>query len=695
MPPPRLSRHLRPCHPFGSAHQARCASRTSRNAPAAGGHEGKPEPNAQQQQGAGAGAGAGAEPSDRAAPPPADKGSWWTSLYRRFTALGAGIAAPSASSPPSPPSHPPNTSSPEPSADTAGKQPASAPHAGPVDTAEMDMAKQKAARGGSDSPHTEAAAERLRPTNDASSRAPHSQEPQDGLATSGKTMYRPPNRSRPTPVPITDQEVRAMHRQKSAPTRTEEHPAVQSQLLQPKSRVNTSQGTGQRVGNAPSSNRSRPPKTAATVHKTYEDKHHRPAVRLSSQTETLGNQNSLPRSSTPNRGVGRRSLLEELFPEATSSLLPRARVDKTPYQYPKLELPKLRRPGRSVATKGSLSKIEKLQRKKAELMDVYQKTAEDITVLQLAHCSTELTEVDFLRLIPKGKHIEGWRRGGEFFKIIPGRDPVSLERMPFYYLLFNDTEAALAYQKNAARLHKLSALYQPTSILSAVPALKGFLEDGEDLHSATLSYNLAPTQEPLHMTTVMQPYNPALRSLFDRGGYTPIVPNVDEQGQRIWKVLMRIEGYEPTPLDLFNIFKMYAFYSGMQLPLRTESITSIHRLRDIINLKTTTKPTSSIGPRAYGTAAHNNARTKLNVTYEDPGIQSFMVDDNSSDTTVAELNQYVMNRVYNRWVIDFDNEAAARRFAFDWHRRILPTLKRASAWEDSEEARICNTEVLW
>jgi hypothetical protein len=55
-----------------------------------------------------------------------------------------------------------------------------------------------------------------------------------------------------------------------------------------------------------------------------------------------------------------------------------------------------------------------------------------------------------------------------------------------------------------------------------------------------------------------------------------------------------------------------------------------------------------------------------------------------------------MNRVYNRWVLDLEDEDSARRWSVWWHRRVLPELSSGKgAWKDGEEARICNTEVLW
>jgi hypothetical protein len=407
------------------------------------------------------------------------------------------------------------------------------------------------------------------------------------------------------------------------------------------------------------------------------------------------------RSTTSSKSVPRRpdevseqSLLEELFPEASTS--PPSRYAEKQDHYPKLGLPE---------PQGLVRRelVERPKTLKEQVIESFQNSGEKITILQLEHCSTELTEVDFRRLIPKGKHIEAWNRDGEFYKVIPGRDPLSLERLPFYYLLFRTPESAHAYQKNASRLHKLAALHQPSSIFSAIPAPRGFLEDGEDINAVTASYLLKPTEHAISLRTLMQPYNPSLRALIEQGGYNPIVPNVDDKNNRIYKVLMHIEGYEPSLSELFQIFKRDAWNRGMTLSLRNESLSSVHRLRDVINLKTRMQPISTTNPRAYSHREVNNASTSTSANmkfdFDDPNISAFMrsgMDGDDGGDVAKEINQMVMNRVYNRWIIEFDDEDKARRFSIAWHRRVLPNLvKGEKTWKDYEEVRMCNCELLW
>jgi hypothetical protein len=385
----------------------------------------------------------------------------------------------------------------------------------------------------------------------------------------------------------------------------------------------------------------------------------------------------VPATSSPGE-MSEQSLLDELFPESSSYTQPHY-TGRNPY--PKLDLPSSVPLVRRAFHDQPLSEREKMAQS-------FQKSSENITALQLVHCSTELVEADFRRLVPKGKHIEGWTRDGEFTKVIPGRDPINLERLPFYYLLFKSPASALAYQKNAGRLHKLSQLHQPSSIMSPIPPPKGFLEDGEDINLATASYLLKPPGVPLGLHMVMQPYNASLRALIEQGGYRPIAPFTSASGKPIYKVLMHIEGYEPSQMDLYQLLAQEGYSRGIQWPFHNEH-AGIHRLRDIGDLRARLLPVSSANPRAANVDRHRS-------TEDDPSL-SFLKLSSEEGGNAAQINQMVMNRVYNRWIIEFDEEEAARRFARLWNRRVLPVSRSVKhvTWRDTEERRMCNTEYLW
>ncbi|KAF3007428.1 hypothetical protein E8E13_003328 [Curvularia kusanoi] len=383
--------------------------------------------------------------------------------------------------------------------------------------------------------------------------------------------------------------------------------------------------------------------------------------------------------------VSNKSLLAELFPGA--SVAPQPKIADRPSP------PKLNLPAPDAAVPIRMTPVDtRTDREKS--MDAFRARGEKTTVLQLSHCSTALTEADFRRLIPRGLHIDTWSSHGEFYKIVPGRDPISLARLPFYYLFFRSPESALAYQKNASRVSKLCALHESSSIHSPVPPPRGFLEDGEDINAITSAFVLHPQGHKLDLRTVMQPYSTALRALIDSGGYAPIVPNTDDKGKKIHRVLLHIDGYEPSHWDLWQILARHAHARGILWPFRNEHSAALRRLRDCINLKTSSKlqAVSSTNPRAADSA---------HLDYDDPQISSFLgtsssEPDDDDGQSGRQMSQLVMNRVYNRWIVELDDEDAARRFAGLWHRTVLPHAKGADgAWKEVEEERWVEAEYLW
>jgi hypothetical protein len=151
---------------------------------------------------------------------------------------------------------------------------------------------------------------------------------------------------------------------------------------------------------------------------------------------------------------------------------------------------------------------------------------------------------------------------------------------------------------------------------------------------------------------------------------------------------MHIEGYEPTPMDLFKILRTDAYLRGASLSLRNESDSSIHRLRDLINLKTRTLPITSTRPRQSNSS-------DLKVEFEDPTIGYLLQGSGTIEVDDAKgINQEVMSRAYNRWILDFDDEDEARRFAVSWHRRDLLKISE-KGWKDHQQQRTCNCELLW
>jgi hypothetical protein len=185
---------------------------------------------------------------------------------------------------------------------------------------------------------------------------------------------------------------------------------------------------------------------------------------------------------------------------------------------------------------------------------------------------------------------------------------------------------------------------------------------------------------------VMQPYNPSLRLLIERGGYDPIVPKTGDNGQPISKVLLQIEGWEPTRDDLYHIFTRHARDRGLKWPFHNGT-KGVHRLRDIIDVNTKFQTVSSANPRS-------SPRPSSGIENLSLGEFSDLDPLQQAEGGKGGPKHILINRLYNRWILEFEDESAAQRFVRMWHRRILPNPKGVT-WKDKEEPRMINAELLW
>lgn len=280
--------------------------------------------------------------------------------------------------------------------------------------------------------------------------------------------------------------------------------------------------------------------------------------------------------------------------------------------------------------------------------------SDNVTVLKIEHCSTALNEADFRRLVPQGKHIEGWVQDGDIAQVIPGRDPLTLARLPFYWLVFPTHDGAVAYYMHVHRVHSLARVHTPRSIFSAVPPPPGLIEDGEELHTLIQNYSLYPPTLDLSLSIVKPPYDPLVHTVIEQGGYWPIV---DNKGKRSPKVLLWIEGHEPSQFSLYNSMHQ----DGVQRGLTWGIVGGQHGVKKVADLMN----------------AKRRSRTSRNGSEE------------------PEILQETIGRMYNRWVIEFQDESMARRFARAWNGRPLPIGGDNLGWRNDAAERICSTEALW
>jgi len=223
------------------------------------------------------------------------------------------------------------------------------------------------------------------------------------------------------------------------------------------------------------------------------------------------------------REPGKPSLAEQLFPEETK------RYEEAKHQ-PSREVPRL--------------PLERTEYVEEEQHRVFEKTpppvsspwvrplpgramdvgGEQTSVLVLRNASRNLVEEDFRRLIPQGRHMQGWTlEQGDILKIIPGRDTATLEQQNFYYLIFSSQMSAFTYQGHATRVFQLAAAHTPSSVLSPVQTPPGYMVNGVDVHAAIQSFALVPASQTMELRQLKPPLSPVMESIIQDQGYAGIV----------------------------------------------------------------------------------------------------------------------------------------------------------------------------
>ncbi|KAJ9645861.1 hypothetical protein H2199_002904 [Coniosporium tulheliwenetii] len=240
------------------------------------------------------------------------------------------------------------------------------------------------------------------------------------------------------------------------------------------------------------------------------------------------------------------------------------------------------------------------------------------TVLVLRGASKSLAEADFRRMIPKGKHIEEWAGEGDILKVIPHRDPDTLERTNRYTLLFSTPASAHAFQEY-------------------------------DIHALLQAFALVPPSQTLDLRMIPEPYPAPLRRLIEDGGVDRTVPWAEGQEHR---VLLHCEGTSNAPTT-------QAIREGVGWALKGPNggIVKVER-----EGKVRERPRRR-GRDAAGGRDEGRVKDALSVLEE--GWEK------EEQTLEATRPQYIATR----WLVSFETETEAKRFARTWHRRPLPGLK--------------------
>jgi hypothetical protein len=283
---------------------------------------------------------------------------------------------------------------------------------------------------------------------------------------------------------------------------------------------------------------------------------------------------------------------------------------------------------------------------------VWRRSTKAILILSCA--SPTLTPRDFTRLAPPGEHIENWNSG--LLRVIPGRNPVTLKRLPFYILLFSSRFAAEAYREKVSRLHLLSVNFTPRALISKVPAPKAEIRD--EVKFATQQFTLiSPQQKRVPIKELQRPWSNAVERLVARGGYHPMIT---EQAENV--VLLTVDR---GSMGILGLTKAIA-HDGRDrnLPWKKDG--------RIVQLGTTESSTPDL-------------RT---IPFDQ---ESFEGGEGNEEKALKEA--YSTER---RFLVKFKDALEARRFARSWHLKSLEgeeyeKLTRAGL----DTPATVTAEVLW
>jgi hypothetical protein len=352
------------------------------------------------------------------------------------------------------------------------------------------------------------------------------------------------------------------------------------------------------------------------------------------------------------------ALLAELFPQEASKQMPRD-VQAIELPVPRLPLP--------IEESERLITYREGAPKRVELVPPG-RWRDIMTVLELQSGNVSLTEDDFRRLTPKGKHMKEWSVGGEFTKVFPRRNPWTLQReLPGnYYMIFPSTTSARAYLEHIRDVHKLARQYTPTSLASPIAPPPGYLIDGVDVHNLIKNFTLvAPTSQLIVNTYTIGPgFHPYKANLFKRGGYSEIV---SEGRDRIPQVKLRmLHGPQPTYFEITDAI-------GKSSSDRNLSWALLDRADHLRKLD-------------MDRYARDHSQDEA---------------DWDAEERAARVAKYQQPEYGQVWVLAFQNMESAKSFVRCWHRRPFPWKKKheidplSPGSKYGHQVTMVEAELLW
>lgn len=340
-----------------------------------------------------------------------------------------------------------------------------------------------------------------------------------------------------------------------------------------------------------------------------------------------------------------KSLLEELFPEeiTKNQSIPNVQKAGAARSEPrKIPLPSLDKLHDTSATKQS--------RVRPRIVSSTSKESNQPVpvLLILENALPNLSDADFDRISPKGKHIAEWKSMFRPVAIIPARTSLNIECTGKYYLVFHSISHAKAWRTRLKLLHKISQVNTPVSLIAPLVPRKGFSTEGEDIGETLREYSVFSSGvEPIIRLCDDPEMNHHLKD-----DMRMVLARLQQGGSKFLpgrSVLLWIEGWS---LATVEIIKKMIVVDGRKRHMQWGDMACENIIEDY----------------------HKHV----------PLLREKDVDPTST-----------VSQKLNRWMITLQDEAEARRFVRAWHMQPFPAWPMYRQGDQNEPWPLIKAELLW
>ncbi|KAK5718575.1 hypothetical protein LTR15_008306 [Elasticomyces elasticus] len=386
----------------------------------------------------------------------------------------------------------------------------------------------------------------------------------------------------------------------------------------------------------------------------------------------------------PQKDDKKPSLIEQLFPEETKRYeeAQRKASRESEREIPRLPLDTVARPPK-IRVLRPAEAVDDTRSDAAQQLERHMRTSDasqtEITVLVLRNASPNLVEEDFRRLIPQGKHMEGWTlEQGDILKVIPGRNLSTLEQENYYYILFESKLSAFTYQGHATRIAQLAAANTPGSMMSMLPLSKGMMVDGFDAQSAIASFALVPPSQTMDLRQLQPPLSPLMTSIVRNRGYAAVEKRRDPAMP--FEVRLTMEGPQILAPAIRHTLlttakeRALGWSGGEEMAPRITKWEPQNNVSPMDNMK-------SLASRSIAAANERDAALSPEELEE---LENEKERKRAVDVGTARKQEMQRRTPGVVYIVSFYTEMAARQFVAYWHRREM-IVDREKEREDFED----------